>query len=112
MTCSIRNCFNDKYDNNGVCTECDNFASMIILSGSFLSFALVGWYSSFVASNRAKMMRLRVVTTFFQIAELTTLIQIAWPEIVYLTIPFQFPLSSTKCECQENKCETCRSTLS
>ena len=42
-------------------------------------------------------MRLKVVTTFFQIAELTTLIQIAWPAIVFFTLPFQFPISDTKC---------------
>ena len=43
------------------------------------------------------MMRLKVVATFFQNAELTTMIRILWPAIMYFTLPFQFPSSDVGC---------------
>jgi len=97
VECSVRNCLANEYNNNGICTTCNKVASTFVLLGSFTSYALAAWYSSFVASNRAKMMRLRVTSSFYQTAELTTLIKIPWPEIVFLTLPFQFPISDTSC---------------
>ncbi|GMI09730.1 hypothetical protein TrLO_g5312 [Triparma laevis f. longispina] len=70
---------------------------MAIIAGSFLSFAAVAWYSAAVATNRKKMMQLKVATTFFQVAELTTLIKVSWPSIVFVTLPFQLPITDTKC---------------
>ena len=144
-TCSsTRNCFADEYNNNGQCTNCNKIASMVILAGSFMSFAVVGFYSvsvespsartkvladtisnlsllvrhlslqSFIASNRAKMMRLKVLTTFFQTVELTTLIRIPWPKIVFLTLPFQFPTgerSSFTCKCSAADSDILANTL-
>ncbi|GMH56391.1 hypothetical protein TrST_g4160 [Triparma strigata] len=69
----------------------------MILAGSFLSFAVAAYYSAAIATNRKKMMQLKVATTFFQTAELTTLIKVSWPSIVYFTLPFQLPISDTKC---------------
>ena len=43
------------------------------------------------------MMELKILSSFFQSSELTTLINVSWPAIVFMTIPFQFPISDTKC---------------
>ena len=43
------------------------------------------------------MMKLKVLSTFFQSAELTTLIEINWPTIVSFSLPFQLPMSDAKC---------------
>jgi hypothetical protein len=71
--------------------------SSLLLAGSFLSFAFVAWYADMIAADRKKMMRLRIISNFFQVAELTTLIQLSWPDIVYMTLPFQLPISDVKC---------------
>lgn len=42
-------------------------------------------------------MRLRVLSTYFQTVELTTLISISWPVVVFFTLPFQLPISDVKC---------------
>ncbi|GMH86623.1 hypothetical protein TrST_g13909 [Triparma strigata] len=95
--CEIVQCNPTQFNNNGYCQDCDNKMSIILLAGSFLSFAVVAWHANIIAADRKKMMRLRVVSTFFQTAELTTLIQVAWPVIVYITLPFQLPISDMKC---------------
>lgn len=43
------------------------------------------------------MVRLKVLSTFFQVQELTTLIDISWPKIALMTLPFQLPISDSKC---------------
>ncbi|GMH47040.1 hypothetical protein TrVE_jg7110 [Triparma verrucosa] len=43
------------------------------------------------------MMRLKVLTTFFQTVELTIAIKIGWPEFVHLTIPFSIPIADAEC---------------
>eukprot|EP00520_Triparma_pacifica_P017698 CAMPEP_0118637882 /NCGR_PEP_ID=MMETSP0785-20121206/3387_1 /TAXON_ID=91992 /ORGANISM="Bolidomonas pacifica, Strain CCMP 1866" /LENGTH=1359 /DNA_ID=CAMNT_0006529093 /DNA_START=929 /DNA_END=5008 /DNA_ORIENTATION=- len=43
------------------------------------------------------MVRLKVLSTFFQVSELTTLIDIPWPKFVLMTLPFQFPTSDARC---------------
>ncbi|GMI10790.1 hypothetical protein TrLO_g15767 [Triparma laevis f. longispina] len=70
---------------------------MAIIVGSFLSFAAVAWYSATIATKRKKMMQLKVATIFFQTAELTTLIKVSWLSIVFFTLPFQLPITDTKC---------------
>lgn len=50
-----------------------------------------------IATDRKKMIRLRVLSTYFQTTELTTLISISWPVIVFFTLPFQLPISDVKC---------------
>ncbi|GMH73220.1 hypothetical protein TL16_g06123 [Triparma laevis f. inornata] len=97
VSCDFRACDPDQFNNNGKCEDCNNIISMAIIAGSFLSFAAVAWYSAAVATNRKKMMQLKVATTFFQVAELTTLIKVSWPSIVFVTLPFQLPITDTKC---------------
>ncbi|GMH90014.1 hypothetical protein TrST_g10996 [Triparma strigata] len=97
VSCNTRACDDDHFNNNGKCEKCDNIVSTMILAGSFLSFAVAAYYSAAIATNRKKMMQLKVATTFFQTAELTTLIKVSWPAIVFFTLPFQLPISDTKC---------------
>ena len=96
-SCLVRICKSYQYNNNGVCADCDNTISACLMIGSFITFGLAAWYSTFIASDRKKMMRLKIVSTFFQLAELTTLVSVTWPSIVSYTIPFQFPISDAKC---------------
>ena len=97
VSCEFRACDDGQFNNNGKCEMCDNLVSTMILAGSFLSFAVAAYYSAAIATNRKKMMQLKVATTFFQTAELTTLIKVSWPSIVFFTLPFQLPISDTKC---------------
>lgn len=64
---------------------------------SLLSYLLVAWHAEIIATDRKKMIRLRVISTFFQTSELTTLIQLSWPKFLFFTLPFQFPMSDVKC---------------
>ena len=42
-------------------------------------------------------MRIKVLSTFFQTAQLTTMIKIKWPTIALMTLPFSLPFSDSKC---------------
>ncbi|GMH94044.1 hypothetical protein TrST_g4059 [Triparma strigata] len=97
VSCDYRACDDDQFNNNGKCEMCDNLVSTMILAGSFLSFAVAAYYSAAIATNRRKMMQLKVAATFFQTAELTTLIKVSWPAIVFFTLPFQLPITDAKC---------------
>jgi hypothetical protein len=89
VSCDYRACDLDQFNNNGKCEDCNNLMSTAVIAGSFLSFAVAAWYSTIVATDRKKMMQLKVATTFFQTAELTTLISVSWPAMVFFTLPFQ-----------------------
>lgn len=39
-----------------------------------MSFVLIAWHANMIATDRKKMMLLRVFSTFFQTAEITTLV--------------------------------------
>ncbi|GMH54864.1 hypothetical protein TL16_g01770 [Triparma laevis f. inornata] len=95
--CQTRKCEIDEFNHNGECEKCNNLMSTTILAGSFISFVVAAWYSTAIATDRKKMMQLKVATTFFQTAELTTLINVSWPAIVFFTLPFQLPITDTKC---------------
>ncbi|GMH82895.1 hypothetical protein TL16_g09417 [Triparma laevis f. inornata] len=96
-TCLHRRCEDHEYNNGGKCEKCSYFASALLLLMSLLSFLLVAWHAEIIATDRKKMIRLRVISTFFQTSELTTLIQLSWPKFLFFTLPFQFPMSDVKC---------------
>jgi hypothetical protein len=43
------------------------------------------------------MIRIKVLSTFYQAAQLTTMIKIEWPAIALMTLPFSLPFSDSKC---------------
>ena len=71
--------------------------STFLILGSALSFIGATYYVEKIATSRQQMMRLRVLATLFQTAELTTLVKIPWPKWVYFTLPFQLLVSDSKC---------------
>ena len=87
-TCLNRQCKKDEFNNDGTYEKCNNTMSVILVAGSALSFLLAIWYVEKIATSRQKTMRFRVLATFFQTAELTTLVKISWPKSVYFTLPF------------------------
>ena len=71
--------------------------STFLILGSALSFIGATYYVEKIATSRQQMMRLRVLATLFQTAELTTLVKIPWPKWIFFTLPFQLPISDSKC---------------
>jgi hypothetical protein len=71
--------------------------STVLVVLSVLSFPIATWYLETIATSRQKMMRLRVLATYFQTDELATLIKINWPKWIYFTLPLQLPISYSKC---------------
>ncbi|GMH64790.1 hypothetical protein TrST_g1225 [Triparma strigata] len=43
------------------------------------------------------MIRLKVLSTFFQTSEITTMIKISWPPIAIFAMPFKLPVSDAEC---------------
>jgi hypothetical protein len=74
-------CASDEYEEGGDCKPCNNFISGLIVACSLMSFVGTTFYVNKVATSRVKMVRLKVLSTFFQVQELTTLIDIAWPKV-------------------------------
>jgi len=44
-----------------------------------------------------QMVRIKVLSNFFQVSELTTLVSLPWPAFAKWTLPLQFPTSDTEC---------------
>lgn len=74
MRRELCNCPWGHFNNSGKCEECNNIASILFIFGSFMSFVLIAWHANMIATDRKKMMLLRVFSTFFQTAEITTLV--------------------------------------
>ena len=62
-----------------------------------LSFVAAAYAVNVLASIRHQMIRIKVLSTFFQTAQLTTLIKIKWPTIALMSLPFYLPFSDSKC---------------
>ena len=81
----------------GICKDCDNTFSFLYVAGSLLSFVLLSYYVSKMASLRHQMVRVKVLSTFYQCAQLTTTVKIPWPSFALFAIPFSLPLTDSKC---------------
>ncbi|GMH71570.1 hypothetical protein TrLO_g7619, partial [Triparma laevis f. longispina] len=90
-------CGSDEFSDGRVCQKCQTDGAWVFLFLSLLSFAAVAWYVDKVSANRQRMMRLKVLTTFFQTVELTAAIDVGWPKFVHLTIPFSIPMTDAEC---------------
>ncbi|GMI02902.1 hypothetical protein TrVE_jg11450 [Triparma verrucosa] len=99
--CAVLSCKTDEFNNAGKCEKCNNTVSIFIIVGSILSFTLVTFYVDKLASGtskgRQKMIRLKVLATFFQTSELTTMVKISWPTIIFWVMPFRLPMSDAGC---------------
>ncbi|GMH91030.1 hypothetical protein TrVE_jg5013 [Triparma verrucosa] len=93
-------CDADEFSDGKTCHKCDSNSSWVIIVLSILSFLVVGWYVGRISASRQRMIRLKVITTFFQTAELTTAIKIGWPSFVTWSIPFNIPVADAECATQ------------
>ena len=82
---------------DGYCKDCDNTFSFLYVVGSLLSFVLLSYYVAKMASLRHQMVRVKVLSTFYQCAQLTTSVKIPWPSFALFAIPFSLPLTDSKC---------------
>lgn len=90
-------CAEDEYEENGDCKECSEAFSAIFMGGSLMSFLLVALYIRHIHTSRTKMIRVKVLSTFFQVSDLTTMTNIQWPSIALSSIPLTLPVAHTKC---------------
>ena len=66
MNCAVGTaCAPDEYKEGGDCKACNNYVSGLMIAVSFLSFIAVTYYVEQVSTSRSKMVRLKVLSTFF-----------------------------------------------
>ncbi|GMI33404.1 hypothetical protein TeGR_g9550 [Tetraparma gracilis] len=79
-----------------VCVKCDNLTSIAMVVGSFLTFVAITYYVSDKVTIKSTMVQIKGMTTYFQCAQLTTLVDIPWPRIA-LVLPFAIPFGDGAC---------------
>ncbi|GMI29732.1 hypothetical protein TeGR_g12729, partial [Tetraparma gracilis] len=79
-----------------VCVKCDNLTSIAMVVGSFLTFVAITYYVSDKVTIKSTMVQVKGMTTYFQCAQLTTLVDIQWPRIA-LVLPFAIPFGDGAC---------------
>ncbi|GMH89013.1 hypothetical protein TL16_g11331 [Triparma laevis f. inornata] len=96
-SCKTINCKKGEYLSDQGCRECNIIFSVCVCVGgaALLLFACV--YVEKVATERMKLLQLKILSTFFQTSELTTHINIQWPKIAFLSLPFSMPMSDATC---------------
>ncbi|GMH93943.1 hypothetical protein TrST_g2597, partial [Triparma strigata] len=90
-------CGAGEFSDGKECQKCKTGGAWVFIFLSFCSFGFVAWYVDKISASRQRMMRLKVLTTFFQTVELTIAIKIGWPKFVHLTIPFSIPIADAEC---------------
>ncbi|GMH79835.1 hypothetical protein TrLO_g11824 [Triparma laevis f. longispina] len=83
------------FNNNRKCKKCNVIVSILVIVGSHLTFLFAARYVGKIASGTSvgfqKMIRLKILSTFFQTSEITTMVKISWPSIAFCTMPFKLP---------------------
>lgn len=99
--CAIEVCLSNEYSNNGTCEKCDTVMSTLVIFGSLLTFLVAAQYVKKIAGGtsdgRQKMIRLKILSTFLQTTEITTMVKISWPSIAFLAMPFKLPTANFGC---------------
>ena len=90
-------CQEDEFVKGEVCVACNNLNSFLYVVATMLSFVAATYAVNQLASIRHQMIRIKVLSTFYQAAQLTTMIKIEWPAIALMTLPFSLPFSDSKC---------------
>ena len=70
--------------------------SIILIVASFISFVAITYFVQDKVTDKATMIEIKVIVTFFQVAQLTTLVDIPWPKIA-LVMPFTIPYDDANC---------------
>ncbi|GMH89491.1 hypothetical protein TL16_g11473 [Triparma laevis f. inornata] len=87
-------------DGEGKCEECKIMPSALTIFYSLVTFYLVCRYVGKIKTGnegRQSMVKMKVVTTFFQIAEITMMTRISWPSKALAIFPFKFPAAEIGC---------------
>lgn len=74
--------------------------SALTIFYSLVTFYLVRRYVGKIKTGnegRQSMVKMKVVTTFFQIAEITMMTRISWPSKALAIFPFKFPAAEIGC---------------
>ncbi|GMH72522.1 hypothetical protein TL16_g05940 [Triparma laevis f. inornata] len=96
--CKLAVCMNAGEESvDGQCEICDQASHVGFICFSLLTFFIVGKYVNSVSHHLQKMVRIKTITNFYQTTDLTTLVAIPWPSIVYNFMPFEIPSASFKC---------------
>jgi len=93
---ALLKCENNEYLSDETCVTCNNNMSILLVILSFLSFVAITYYMKDKVTNKATMIQVKCLVTFFQVAQLTTLVDIAWPKIA-LMMPFTVPYGDANC---------------
>ena len=89
-------CENNEYLSDETCVACDNVMSILLVATSLLSFIAITYYMQDKVTDKATMIEVKSIATFFQCAQLTTLVDIPWPKIA-LIMPFMIPYGDANC---------------
>jgi len=90
-------CSEDEFVKGDTCVPCNDRNSVIYIGLTMASFVGGAHVVKDIASIRHQMVRVKVLSTFYQTAQLTTMVKIQWPTIALMTLPFSLPFSDSKC---------------
>ena len=90
------NCTKDEVFDGIGCEKCSDYSSPAVIAFTLLLTLFAGWYVDKIFASRQRMIRLKVMSTFFQTAELTAAIRIKWPQWT-TWMPFSIPVFDAKC---------------
>ncbi|GMH87558.1 hypothetical protein TrST_g5970 [Triparma strigata] len=97
VSCKTINCEKGEYLSDTGCKECNIAFSVSVCVGGVVLLLLACFYVEKVATERMKLLQLKILSTFFQTSELTTHINIQWPTIAFWSLPFRVPSSDAAC---------------
>jgi len=90
-------CKEGEYKSGGGCKKCNQVGIIISLVFCLVVFTVATLYVSSKSHHQEQMIRIKVISNFFQVSELTTMVSLPWPPFVKWTLPLQFPTSDTDC---------------
>jgi len=88
-------CCAGQYRANGECETCDKSSTIAFLVLRIVGFVAATLYVSSKAHHQQQMVRIKVLSNFFQVSELTTMVRIPWPDFVKWTLPLNLPSADT-----------------
>ena len=79
------------------CQDCNTLMSSLICLMSVFTFVMTAIYVQRSSNNRASLLQFKIMANFFQVSNLTTLINIPLPDFLSIIIPFAIPSGSFSC---------------
>ena len=95
--CAVQRCGDNQYASSDGCKDCRTADNAVFLILSVLTFIVGAIYVNKASYNERKMVRIKVLSNFFQTSELTASVSRPWPDIVFWTLPLAIPMTDAKC---------------